>query len=145
MMIVVLVVALACGWVARQRRRKALLAAARTQAVFTHHFQAPVEGPNSHGESHLVFLDRSPGRLRWVWTEQAWSKSDGVRVIDVQVSGGFDGSDLEPLAIKDHGGTRNALLIEALARAYGERGWRYEIRIMPRRAPDLTRGVSSEL
>ena len=44
MMIGVLVVALACGWVARQQRRQALLAMAKTQMMVTNHINLPYGG-----------------------------------------------------------------------------------------------------
>jgi hypothetical protein len=136
MMIVVLVVALACGWVARQPRRQGLLAAARAQVEVTNDFisKQAFSGPNSEGHSHVEFLDSSPDRLRWVWRYRAWSNSDGARLIDVEVAGGFDGSDLGPIVIKDRGGTRNARTIKFMTHAYGRRGWWYDV-ISPR-APD---------
>ena len=110
MMIVVLVVALACGWVVRQRRRQAPARLARAQVDVTSRFHLePVRVPGrGGGSSRFRFLNGKPDQLRWVWTYKAWNHSENARVIDVEVSGGFEGSDLGPIVIKDRGGTRNA-------------------------------------
>jgi hypothetical protein len=132
LMIVVLAVALACGWVVRQHRRQGLPALAKAQMMVTSRFPMD-QGQNFGGRgpgggfSGVRFLNRKPDQLRWVWTCKHWSHSENARTIDVEVSGGFDGSDLGPIVIKDGGGTRNARLIEAMTRFYRERGWRYEV------------------
>ena len=69
------------------------------------------------------------GRFRWAWFFKCWDQY-GIQIIDLDVSGGFDGSDLELITIKDHGGSHNARAIEAMARIYDGRGWRYDM--MPR-------------
>ncbi len=127
MMIVVLVVGLACGWLARQLHRRSLLAAARAQGVVTKRsvsgrfFLRP--GP-AHANYSLRYLDLSPDRVRWVWTYNASHDDDKTRCAHVEVYGDSDGT---PISITDYGGAWNAKVIKALTRNYRQRGWKYVI------------------
>jgi hypothetical protein len=129
MMLVVLVVGLACGWLARLLHWRTPLEEARAQIeVTTDVMHGPATAwPTSHATSRGDFREASPGQVRWFRTYEGWRDSDGARLFDVEVSGGCDKTGLEPITIKDHGGTRNARLIGAMTRAYRERGWRYVI------------------
>jgi hypothetical protein len=131
MMIAVLLVALSCAWLARRLHWRDPLAEARAQIdVTTEVMSGPILEPRSHGICEGAFREPSSGCARWFRTYKGERLSDSARLIDVEVSGGCDGTELESITIKDHGGTRNARLIGALTFAYRERGWRYVI--MPR-------------
>jgi hypothetical protein len=139
MMIAVLMIALACGWLAlwnaRRLRRNALEAEANAQSqVTTAVFREVLAelGTTGRQSKEGGGFASSPGGVRWEKTLKAWDGIDirQAPVIDVEALGGSDDTDLESVTIKDHGGPLGGRVIEVLTRAYRERGWRYVI--MPR-------------
>jgi hypothetical protein len=127
MMIVVLVVGLACGWPARQLRRKSLLAAARAQGVLTKRTVSRrffLRPGTAHANIRLGYVDLLPDRVRWVLTYKASHDYDKTWRAHVEVYGDSDGT---PISITDYGGAWNAKVIKALTRNYRQRGWKYVI------------------
>lgn len=65
----------------------------------------------------------------WFRALKIWEGSD-VRqtpMIDLVVSGGYDGSKLRPIRIKFRGDRGRTESLEALTQAYREQNWQYEI------------------
>jgi hypothetical protein len=126
MMIVVLAVGLACGWLVQRTP----LEQAREQDTVTTdvmHGPATVAGGRGGGSSRVAFYKTPAGQVRWSRTYRGWRDSVRAGLFDVEVYGGGDGTGLAPITIRDYGATRNARLIRSLASAYRERGWRYVI------------------
>ncbi|MHC5539261.1 hypothetical protein ACYOEI_13670 [Singulisphaera rosea] len=67
--------------------------------------------------------------LGWYMTVKVWKGNDTSQTpaIDLEVSGGYDGSKLRPIRIKHRAERGRTEYLEALTRAYKERGWQYKI------------------
>lgn len=142
MMILVLAVALVCGWLARQLywrtlREEAAIQLAVTTEVMLGGSLGRIPGDGIRGTSDDDFSEPSPGKVRWFRTYKLGNPD--TRLLDLEVSGGCDRIGLQPISVKDYGGTLNARLIEALTRAYRERGWRYVIMPLAGAGPDSQR------